>query len=312
MNNYKPKLTTLLPLQNRHAQLQLSFRNWKVSVAGSQAKPGKRDYSSESSALRPFRTKLVPGSWHRSAKSSFQRSARAQGQSTEGHFCSTFHSLLQQARKVGQVWGAPVRESYKQLENQTKLLPPSLQPSVAISSPPQLICQGSDCGNRPCLGHFSLVYLLTGGLLANCLAHHINTLIAWGEGWAVYRWANPPRRSRLIFQQTFYVTMILSPTSSLVATALISMAGKVLVPTGQMNKYSSPSVESVMRISFFTAAHLWLIKCRLLLWLYVSLRDRAMIKNVECNPCPKTITPLRTWPLPSPDRKLLHCFTMNL
>lgn len=136
MNNYKPKLTTLLPLQNRHAQLQLSFRNWKVSVAGSQAKPRKRDYSSESSALRPFRTKLVPGSWHRSAKSSFQRSARAQGQSTEGHFCSTFHSLLQQARKVGQVWGAPVRESYKQLENQTKLLPPSLQPSVAISSPP--------------------------------------------------------------------------------------------------------------------------------------------------------------------------------
>ena len=176
------------------------------------------------------------------------------------------------ARKVGRVWRILVRESYRQMENQPKLCSPSLQPSVAISRS-CLSCWGSDFGNSPYLNHLLLVYRMMRGLLKSCLAYNI-TYANWltEEKAGLYvGCVNPQKRSRLIFKKTFYMAVVLPPTSSLVAIALISMAGKLPVQTGQVSGYFCPFIESQLweshcRRSFCIADHLWLTKWRLFLF----------------------------------------------
>lgn len=287
-----------------------------MSVAGSQAKPRKRDYSSKSSALRPFRTKLLD--WKASftqvhgtevadlVKAVFRDQQELRGRA-RGDISAT--PLIPCCNKQGKLdryqeflWDR-VKSNWKIKQNFSL----SLQPSVAISRP-RLSCQGSDCGNSPYLGHFLLVCHFTCGFLANCLAHNINTLIDPGEGWSVYGVCPEDLglfSSRLSMSPWFYH----------------QQAALLLQPWSALHAYTHWTNEQVflsfcwiivLGISFFTAAHLWLVKWRLLLWLSVSLRDRAMTKNVEWKPCPKTFAPIRTWPLPSPDRQLLHYFTINL
>lgn len=203
-----------------------------------------------------------------------------------------------------------MREHYKQLENQTKLLPPSPQPSAAMSrSHPS--CQGSDCGNRPYLGHFLLVCHLTCGLLTNCLAYNIN--VGWLRRRFACVWGGPipPEdlglfSSRLSMSPWFYhqqAALLLQPHQHGWEAACTHWTNEQI--------FLSFCWIKAMGISFCIAAHLWLIKWRLLSWLYVSLRDWAMTKNVEWDPFPKTFAPLGTRPLPS-DRQLLHYFTVNL
>lgn len=64
---------------------------------------------------------------------SFQRSARAQGQSTGGNFCNAFHSLLQQSKESRTSLKSSCERVKGEQKNQPKLHPLSLQPSVAIS-----------------------------------------------------------------------------------------------------------------------------------------------------------------------------------
>lgn len=63
------------------------------------------------------------------------------------------------------------------MENQPKLHPPSLQPSVAISRS-YLSCWGNDFRNAPYLSHLSLVYCMMRGLPTNCLAYNV-TYVNW-------------------------------------------------------------------------------------------------------------------------------------
>lgn len=74
-------------------------------------------------------------------------------------------------------------------------------------------------------------------------------------------WVNAQERSGLIFKRTFYMAVVLQPTSSVVAIAPMSMSGELPVLTGQDSGYSCPFIESQLweshcKHSFCAAAHL--------------------------------------------------------
>jgi len=74
-------------------------------------------------------------------------------------------------------------------------------------------------------------------------------------------WVNPQKKSRLIFKKTFYVAVVLPPTSSLVAIDLTNMAEKLPEQTGHVSRYFCPFFESLLwesycRHSFCIAARL--------------------------------------------------------
>lgn len=201
---------------------------------------------------------------------------------------------MKRARKTGQDWGVPVRERViGKMENQTKLLPPSLQASVAISRPHlemAVSCLGSDCGNRPYLGHLLLACHLTCGLLTNCLAHNINMLIDWGEGWPVYGVGQHPQKIQANFQADF-------------------LCHHDFITNKQPCCYSPDQHGWGAACTHWTNM---LINWTLFLWLYVSLRDRVMRKKCRVKPLSKNFCTTQNVAIAFSWQTIVTLMNMNL